>query len=109
MPGHLFVIQGDVKVVACDAWALPTDRFGNVTADFADALGMDGPGRLANVPSDDWLLVPFQGVGAQRGRVWLLNAGADAATPPKWYAQRGAAFVAQAAEALGRREEPGRG
>src|SRR4051794_27893472 len=26
MPGHLFIIQGDLTRLACDAWLLPTGR-----------------------------------------------------------------------------------
>lgn len=26
MPGHLFIVQGDLNRLACDAWLLPTSR-----------------------------------------------------------------------------------
>ncbi len=109
MSGHLFVVQGDIKQIACDAWALPTDRFGNVTADFADVVGLHGLGRVPDVPADpDWTVIPYPGEGAQDDRVWLLNAGADKETPASWYAERGVAFVAKVAKELPSRRMSGR-
>ena len=37
MAGHLFVTQGDLAQLACDAWALPTDADGWVTARWFNA------------------------------------------------------------------------
>jgi len=36
--GHLFIINGDVQKLACDAWLLPTDEYLTVTPSFADAI-----------------------------------------------------------------------
>src|SRR4051794_24409684 len=32
VPGHLFIAQGDLRRLACDAWVVPTDAGGYVTA-----------------------------------------------------------------------------
>jgi hypothetical protein len=29
MAGHLFVLRGDIRALACDAWLLPADRHQN--------------------------------------------------------------------------------
>ncbi|CAB4949465.1 unannotated protein [freshwater metagenome] len=45
-PGrHLFVTRGDLTHLHCDAWVLPTDREGTVTAPWVDALERLGRGR----------------------------------------------------------------
>jgi len=38
--GHLFVIQGDVTKLRCDAWLLPTDAVFEVTEAFRPAFGL---------------------------------------------------------------------
>jgi hypothetical protein len=43
MAGHLFVTQGDLTRLACDAWLLPTDRTGRVSAGWLAADGSLGP------------------------------------------------------------------
>lgn len=37
-PRHLFVTRGDLTALHCDAWVLPTDRDGTVTASWVPAL-----------------------------------------------------------------------
>lgn len=44
-PRHLFVTRGDLTALHCDAWVLPTDREGNVTASWVPALERLGRGR----------------------------------------------------------------
>jgi len=48
--GHVFVIDGNIAQVACDAWLLPTDRSFHVTESFAGAIGRR-PGHLTGY---DW-------------------------------------------------------
>ena len=38
--GHLYIIQGDIKKIACDAWLLPTSDSYSITISFQDAVGM---------------------------------------------------------------------
>ncbi|MGE4428348.1 MAG: SIR2 family protein, partial [Solirubrobacteraceae bacterium] len=42
---HLFVTRGDLTALHCDAWALPTDRDGSVTAAWVPALRAVGRGN----------------------------------------------------------------
>lgn len=50
--GHLFIINGDVRQLTCDAWLLPTDQQFSITAAFCGAVGMAAPGTLPGAPSD---------------------------------------------------------
>lgn len=43
---HLFVTRGDLTALHCDAWVLPTDREGMVTATWADELVRLGRGTV---------------------------------------------------------------
>ncbi|WP_210493539.1 SIR2 family protein [Patulibacter sp. SYSU D01012] len=45
MARHLFVTRGDLTALYCDAWVLPTDREGRVTASWGPALAPLGLGR----------------------------------------------------------------
>lgn len=105
MVGHLFVIEGDLKKLACDAWALPTDDVGQVTTSFADAVGLTGGGILAQSLEDGWIIAPF----AHEERIWLLNIGGFASTPSARYAERAAEFVRRASAKLGATRGAGRG
>jgi hypothetical protein len=46
IPGHVFVVKGDVTKIKCDAWLCPTDVNFSVTASFGPALGYPGRKRL---------------------------------------------------------------
>ena len=104
MAGHLFVIKGDLKKLACDAWALPTDDGGHVTAYFADAVGLEAAGWVPQRLEPGWVTKPFE----LDERIWLLNIGGFADTPAKQYADRAVKFVRQAASKLGSRNKHSR-
>lgn len=48
--GHVFILDGDVSRISCDAWLLPTDRNFWITDSFRKAVGMDRPGVLPGAP-----------------------------------------------------------
>lgn len=50
MPGHLFIVDGDLTKLACDAWLLPTDPSFSVSGSFAHAVGLEKPDRLLQPP-----------------------------------------------------------
>lgn len=75
MPGHLFVLRGDLTRLACDAWALPTDGGLNIEPYWLEGV----PGELRQA-----LRLPPEGWGERRvapaarwlpdaPRPWLLN------------------------------------
>jgi hypothetical protein len=66
--GHLFVVDGDLTRLACDAWLLPTDTWFNVTASFAEAVGMPGEGVLPGFSGwPDGSVQPFNPNGRRPG------------------------------------------
>ena len=42
---HLFIIDGDITQLQCDAWLLPTDSNYSITKAFAPVLGMAEEGK----------------------------------------------------------------
>ena len=85
MSGHVFVVRGDLRALACDAWLLPTDRSVYVSASWAQGLRGCVP-----QPPDDWrddgcraFAVP--GKPRERPMPWLVNVGRTPGTPVGWY------------------------
>ncbi len=100
MAGHVFVVRGDMKELACDAWLLPVDQGFHVTSNWADAIGTS-PGHLKD--QEKWAdgeRVRRLRAGSMRApEIWLGNVGAsgkDAA----WYAEASRSFIRTAAPAI---------
>lgn len=96
--GHVFVIDGNVSKLACDAWLLPTDEYFSITSSFCEAVGMKSAGTLPGAPAD-WggqgclLLEKLQAKG--RPDLWLGDVGRQGA-PLQHYAQRAVEFIERA-------------
>ena len=101
-PGHVFVIDGDVSKLACDAWLLPTDHGFSITKSFCHAVGMPHEGALPNAPTS-WngqgcvFLKELSGGG--RPDLWLGDIGRHGASFDH-YAQRAAEFIERAASKI---------
>lgn len=97
--GHLFLAHGDVTMMACDAWLVPTDARRVVEAPWRVALPAELPDRPADwqdagcraqaVPTVEGVPVP-----------WLVNVGADHARPVDWYLEGVRQFVVGACRGL---------
>ena len=102
MPGHLFVVQGDVRKIASAAWLLPCDLGGTVSPVWLEddpelrarvdafrphavAAFADGR-RVARLPGDE------------RPHVWMVETGGYQGTAESWYAEGLAEFVAAVAD-----------
>lgn len=92
--GHLFVVDGDITKLDCDAWLLPTDPDLRVSESFYSAAGMEEPGLLAERTLDG---DPFQPLHAERRAgepwIWLGDIGRAKGEPPDFYADRGRQWV----------------
>jgi len=97
--GHVFVIDGDVSQLACDAWLLPTDHGFSITESFCAAVGMSRAGVLPGRP-ESWeghgcLFLEHLDVKG-RPHLWLGDIGRSGASFDH-YAQRAAEFIERAA------------
>lgn len=99
--GHLFIVQGDIRKLACDAWLLPTDASFNVSESFGPAVGLQNGGRL---PNRDWGDHPFQPLNQRREEsqpwIWLGDIGRDPSAPPSFFGERAGGYVELVASRL---------
>ena len=112
--GHLFIINGDVQKLACDAWLLPTDEHLTVTASFAAAI----EDRVTPYGDGDFKVENFTWNGSAVGickeavdgepAIWLADVGVapfDAKSTEsvvkkevsEWFGRRAGEFVRLAA------------
>lgn len=110
MAGHLFVIRGDLTLIACDAFLAPTDPVGHVRRSWLKdhsplAACVDDDGYLAGPTARAWAdrgdapVVLVAATGARNGEpeVWLGDVGRERTDDAAWFADRAVRFVAEAA------------
>lgn len=115
MTGHVFVVRGNIRTLACDAWLLPTDSGLHVQ----DSWFLEsGPSELGLVGertgAHSWVLdarqfASIQGGGRVRSapsrpvaprwptsRAWLVDIGANRSAETRWYLDGVRAFADEA-------------
>lgn len=106
----MFIIQGDVSSVVCDAWLLPTDQKFSVTESFIGALSDDGKQRvktLVDTAPSGWKdrgcfyfeTHPLPG-GPQ---IWLGDIGRKDRIDYDHYAKRAREFIQEASHDVAER------
>jgi hypothetical protein len=104
MPGHVFVVRGDLRKLACDAWLIPTSRRARPGDEWFPP-GYDGPRQgqpfADGGPRVQPLLDPAPGLP----RPWLGQIGARG-RPVSWYADGATEFLDAAAAAIASAGEP---
>src|SRR4051794_38796900 len=108
MAGHLFIIRGDIRHLACHAWLLPTDQGVKI-----EDVWRRGDPRIAaalrrgveRVVREDpaWRRQDVRAMRLLRARggrpeVWLGNVGGGEQTPARWVVKAVVEFVRLAAE-----------
>lgn len=120
--GHLFIINGDVSKIACDAWLLPTDRNLSTTKSFIGALNASQNLEIEalvrqNRTSSVWVEDGQErscirlaiGTEALEPTLWLGDVGRSRETDLAHFADRAREFVRCAAEDVrSRRPDLGR-
>lgn len=112
MAGHLFVIDGDITRLKCDAWLLPSDQAWQVTPTFCGAVGMEEEGQYRLRPTNGW---PANGMYLHEDEdpsspdIWLGDVGRHPDEDPQHYAERAKVFAEVACQRIRevRREELG--
>lgn len=105
MPGHLFIVRGDLLRLACDAVMVPSgegrDGYGFISQQvWRDALGdlVDADGYLRDPPGPDRRVVKARpGGGINRPAMWASHTG-DTGKSPEWYAAAVEQFIEAAAQ-----------
>jgi hypothetical protein len=109
MPGHVFLVLGDITRLRCSAWALPTDRDARVEPNFLrrarPGLRSHGVPRLLELDPSTRQLLRARGVARYAGwgrgpSVYLVDVGRLRANRAQWFADRAVAFIDTALEVL---------
>ena len=99
--GHLFIINGDITRLACDAWLLPSDGRYGVTTAFAASVGLDRAGLLPPPLRQPWPAAGCYLLHEAENRlspeVWIGDIGRSPSTDASHFARRAVSFVAAAA------------
>ncbi len=108
--GHLFVVQGDLTRLACDAWLLPCDRTLRISSSswLRDNSRLATSGaelRLKVDPPPGWgdevrAFCPAEGRAEDSPRLWLVDSGGGTASSLDWYLKGVEQFLAGATNDL---------
>lgn len=97
MPGHVFVIHGDLTKLHCDAWLVPTDAGLNVSSGWTkssdelrtwvDRLRDDPAARPNGWGNDGVRVIPFENWPdtSTQPRPYLVNVGGVPGLDKDWY------------------------
>lgn len=98
MSGHVFIVRGDLRKLACDAWLMPCSR--NARPQGIWFLpGHQGPWHGPEFADYGPRVQPFPGWPARQPQAWLGRVG-GAKRDVAWYVGGGVEFIHKAADAL---------
>ncbi|HYH63127.1 MAG TPA: SIR2 family protein [Urbifossiella sp.] len=98
MAGHVFIVRGDLRRLACDAWLLPTSRRARPGNEWF-LPGYDGPRQGEPFADGGPRVQPLLDPAPDRPRPWLGRIGSRE-QPVSWYADGAAEFLDAAATAV---------
>lgn len=98
MPGHVFIVRGDLRKLACDAWLIPTSRRARPGSEWF-LPGYDGPRHGEPFADGGPRAQPLLDPAPNRPRPWLGRIGSWQ-RPVSWYADGAAEFLDAAATAI---------
>jgi hypothetical protein len=96
--GHVFIVRGDLRRLACDAWLLPCSR-NAWPLDEWFLPDDDGPRSGASFTDGGLRVQPLGDAAPGRPRRWLTRIGRHG-EPVSWYADGAAEFLDTAAAAI---------
>jgi hypothetical protein len=98
MSGHVFVVRGDLRKLACDAWLVPSSRKAR-PGDEWFLPGYDGPRHGTPFADGGPRVQPLLDPAPGRPRPWLTLIGSYD-RPVSWYVDGAAEFLDAAAGAI---------
>jgi hypothetical protein len=105
MSGHVYVIAGDLRSIACDAWLLPTDQAFSVSDSFASAVRVDTQHRIPGLAWSGSRVLRLDPAGVGEPEIWLGDVGRWG-EDSSWYAACVEPFVSEAADSVRSRAHP---
>ncbi len=104
MSGHVFIVRGDLRRLACDAWLLPCSRNAWPLEEWF-LPDDDGPRSGTPFTLGGRRVQPLDDPPAGRPRRWLTQVGRRG-EPVSWYADGAAEFLDTAAAAIAKAGTP---
>ena len=99
MPGHVFIIRGDLRRIACDAWLMPCSRHAKPESYWL-IDGYDGPREGTPFPEGSSTRVqPLVGIPEDQPQPWLVRI-AGYRQPIEWFVSGATEFLNAAAAAI---------
>ncbi|HEV3436754.1 MAG TPA: SIR2 family protein [Gemmata sp.] len=98
MPGHVFIVRGDLRRLACDAWLIPCSRHARPGNEWFLPWYV-GPRAGTRFVAGDPRVQPLLDSAPNRPRPWLGLIGSWG-RPVSWYAEGAAEFLDSAAAAI---------
>lgn len=110
MPGHVFILHGDLRRLSCDAWLMPCDISAQPLAQWYEEPEPPPEGFTWGEPPAGWgdegrRTLRVQGWPAERPQPWLVNVGSGPGTPNPWFVDGARQFL----EEVGREHQGKRG
>ena len=99
MPGHVFIVRGDLRKLACDAWLIPCSRQRPPAGRVVPAGRTTARARASRSPTAGRGSSRSWRPGPGRPRPWLARIGRSG-RPVSWYADGAAEFLDAAAAAI---------
>ena len=94
--GHLFIVDGDITSITCDAWLVPSDQRLKVTSHFAKQVGLPTTGHLQIAGwsgwSDQGMFLLREGSDGEPS-IWLGDIGRPGNAPISHFGNRADSFV----------------
>lgn len=110
--GHLFIVHGDLRKLACDAWLMPCGENAWPNAQWLEwppgamtRTHMNLNLRVRTALPADWhpeggRVAKLEGWPADFPQPWLTNVGLDMLRPLEWFIQGAVQFVEKASEVV---------
>lgn len=100
--GHVFVVRGDIRRLACDAWVMPSDGEGRVEPSWVAWPAGTSRSLGPAVPFPHWTregrrVRRLEGWPTQLPEPWMMHVELDPLVPSSWLVEGMTAFVAAAA------------
>jgi len=104
--GHVFIVHGDLRRLACDAWLMPCDSQVEPLAQWYQEPEPLPRAFRWPAPPDGWgdsgvRVMPVPGWPATRPRPWLVNVGSGPGTPLQWFVEGARQFLEAVGPTLG--------
>ncbi|HEY1377165.1 MAG TPA: SIR2 family protein [Gemmataceae bacterium] len=101
MPGHVFIVRGDLRRLVCDGWLMPASREGRPEPKWLrpDAPEPDWPDPPADFRNGERRVLEVSDRPADQPRPWLVNLDAGPDAPADWFLDGACQFLAAAGPA----------